>query len=234
MNRYRKFSQWLEWHYRCNDRIIEFSKRHIYDNKISIHPSCKSITLESNATGYLNREEPAVFIDVTGVEEYEGGSRLNDSETDLIVKILGDLDESKINPSEIGVISPYRAQCRAIKAKHGRSRVDVTTVDSFQGREKDVIIFSATSTRDLSFVEDANRINVAFTRARRKLIVVANERSVRGHASLLRKYIEYVGENNAYYSYNHGKIEKSTCPLRYVTNWERESIIFHSLKHEGL
>ena len=66
---------------------------------------------------------------------------------------------------------------------------------------------------------------MAFTRARRKLIVIANERSVKDHPSLLRTYIEYPSGNNAYYSYGKGKIEKSVCPRRYVTNENRESII---------
>ena len=56
--------------------------------------------------------------------------------------------------------------------------IEIGTIDSFQGREKDIIIFSITATEDLKFVAHPNRLNVAFTRARRKLIVVGNLNSV--------------------------------------------------------
>jgi superfamily I DNA and/or RNA helicase len=74
---------------------------------------------------------------------------------------------------------------KTIRAQLPRRGFEVNTVDSYQGREKEVIVFSATGTRDMGFVEDANRLNVALTRARRKLIVVANSESLGLHRGLL-------------------------------------------------
>ena len=78
----------------------------------------------------------------------------------------------------MGVITPYKAQRNRIKEMVDLTDIEIGTIDSFQGREKDIIIFSITATEDLKFVAHPNRLNVAFTRARRKLIVVGNLNSV--------------------------------------------------------
>lgn len=84
----------------------------------------------------------------------------------------------------IGVISPYKAQVKSIKTKlqeampSASERIDVNTIDGFQGREKDVIIFSTVRTfaakknKKIGFVADERRVNVGLTRARCSLIVV--------------------------------------------------------------
>jgi len=78
--------------------------------------------------------------------------------------------------------------------------VEVATVDAFQGREKDVVVFSATATEAGStrFAESRRRLNVAFTRARMKLIVLANARAP--WSGLMREYIEYAKSAGAYFS----------------------------------
>ncbi|TFH17604.1 hypothetical protein E4H04_04710 [Candidatus Bathyarchaeota archaeon] len=78
----------------------------------------------------------------------------------------------------------------------------MNTVDSYQGREKDVIIYSVVGTRDFEFIEDVNRLNVAFTRARKKLIVIGNADAIT-HSSpsgLLSRYIGYAMENEGYFT----------------------------------
>lgn len=85
----------------------------------------------------------------------------------------------------IGIISPYKAQVNALKAKLQELMpttaefIDVNTIDGFQGREKDVIIFSTVRTsvsknKRIGFVADERRINVGLTRAKCSLIVVGN------------------------------------------------------------
>lgn len=64
--------------------------------------------------------------------------------------------------------------------------MEVGTVDAFQGREKDVVVFSVTATSNLSFVSDPNRLNVAFSRAKKKLVVVGNAEAVRRGGGTLR------------------------------------------------
>ncbi|MEM4318136.1 MAG: ATP-binding protein [Candidatus Nitrosocaldus sp.] len=148
---------------------------------------------------FLNPNLPVVFIHIDGREDVEnGGSRSNYAEVNAIVKIVYALIEHGVNSSEIGVITPYRAQRNKIReALSSKEEIEVNTVDSFQGREKDVIIFSITSTEDLTFVEDENRLNVAFTRAKKKLIVIGNINSIkreeqRRSLPLLSNFLEYV------------------------------------------
>jgi superfamily I DNA and/or RNA helicase len=209
--RYEPYVRWLDWHYRCNPGIIEFSNKQFYNGRIRINPSCDKVKLEISGVdpeSYLSPLKPAVFIGVPGSEMRDGGSQFNVGEIDAVVKVLMDLGAAGVKPSSIGVITPWKAQRRVVKEKLGRSRVEVSTVDSFQGREKDVIVFGTTSTRNLSFVEDLNRVNVAFTRARRKLIVLGNMDSIIGSSSILKKYLEYVSDRDSAYRFGDNTICK--------------------------
>jgi len=110
------------------------------------------------------------------------------------------LKDLGIKSENIGVITPYRAQRDYIKEILKNNEIEINTVDSFQGREKDVIIFTITSTKDMSFIEDENRLNVAFTRARRKLIVIGNANSIRKEHKILFKFLSYVKEKGGYFT----------------------------------
>ena len=80
----------------------------------------------------------------------------------------------------------YRAQVELVNQLIAESNndflrsVQVSTVDAFQGAERDIILVGCVRTRSLGFIEDCRRLNVAITRARRHLIVIGKE-------SLLRK-----------------------------------------------
>ena len=90
----------------------------------------------------------------------------------------------------IGVISPYKSQVSYIKQRlrevlpETAAHVDVNTIDGFQGREKDVIIFSTVRTATgkhkarIGFVADERRINVGLTRARCSLIIVGHRKAL--------------------------------------------------------
>jgi regulator of nonsense transcripts 1 len=86
--------------------------------------------------------------------------------------------------SDIGIVTPYAGQVRAIRDNLTESLqgVEVRTVDGYQGREKDVIIFSCVrSNKDgnVGFLSDSRRLNVAITRARRGLVVIGNPDTLR-------------------------------------------------------
>ena len=87
-----------------------------------------------------------------------------------------------VPPSEIGIVTPYAGQARALRAALDSDLIEVKTVDGFQGREKSVILFSAVRSNDrgsVGFLADGRRLNVALTRAKRGLVVVGNERTLK-------------------------------------------------------
>jgi superfamily I DNA and/or RNA helicase len=57
--------------------------------------------------------------------------------------------------------------------------VQISTVDAFQGAERDIIILSTVRTRNLGFLTDFRRLNVAITRARHHLVICGCERLLR-------------------------------------------------------
>ena len=85
---------------------------------------------------------------------------------------------------------PYRMQRNRLKDLLG-AEIEIGTVDAFQGREKDAVIFTAvvTTEKSMAFVENIRRLNVVVTRARKKLIVIANVYAP--WRSLMREYIIY-------------------------------------------
>jgi hypothetical protein len=90
-----------------------------------------------------------------------------------------------VRQNGLAVITPYALQVREIKAqlrKRSLSKcVDVNTVDGFQGREKDIILFSCVRSNNIGFLKDQRRMNVAITRARLALLVVGNSRTLSGN-----------------------------------------------------
>ena len=115
-----------------------------------------------------------------------GASFLNKPELDALVGVVASLlATSDLRAEDIGVITPYAAQRRAIAdalAAGGGGAVEVNTVDAYQGREKDVIIIStvrSNARRTLGFVRDDRRMNVALTRARRAVVLVGDPATLR-------------------------------------------------------
>ena len=100
----------------------------------------------------------------------------------------------RLFPEDIGIISPYEQQVNQLKEKLGDTGIDIKTVDGFQGREKEVIVISfvrANESGQLGFLTDYRRLNVALTRAKRKLILIGNAPTLRNDAHY-KKLLERV------------------------------------------
>ena len=117
-----------------------------------------------------------------------GESYANSTEADIVLKLLEKLEEKgrlqRRRPS-VGVISGYSAQVEQLTTRidPGDERrwrnlqIEIATVDSFQGRECDIVVYSTVrSNRDrrIGFLKDYRRINVALSRARDLLIIVGD------------------------------------------------------------
>ncbi|ADC64643.1 AAA ATPase [Ferroglobus placidus DSM 10642] len=190
-NKYPHRVKWLKRHYRSNSKIASLT-RFFYEESIQPDESCRSIVLETgkHVQPALSPDKPVVFVSVEGEEVVMDGSKANVSEVEVCRWLVEELVKAGVPEQEIACISPYRAQVELLKEVMGRS-VEIGTVDAFQGREKDVVIFTVTATRNFRFAADPNRLNVAFTRARKKLIVVGNWRRIRSRGGVLRDFLEF-------------------------------------------
>lgn len=119
-----------------------------------------------------------MFIDLEDSNEVrEGGetSVYNPDEIDIIVKLVNMIKFNIGTNVKVGILSPYKKQVRMIKYSIkdnaldniNKEFIEVETIDGFQGREKDIIIFSTVRAgRGIGFLKDVRRMNVALTRAK--------------------------------------------------------------------
>lgn len=151
----------LDLQYRMNPSIMEVSNRLFYGEALS--------------SGVMARDReppygrPVAFVPV----EAATSGRTNPAEAHAVRAIVNSL--LKEIPAEgIGVISPFRAQVVLLGQILKGTGVVADTVERFQGGEREAIVLSLVRSRGSGFVFDDRRFNVAITRARRKLILVAH------------------------------------------------------------
>lgn len=171
-------------------------------------PRSRLLDGKSTADG----SHPAMlFIDHDNPEEKKDRSHLNHQESKIVARIVEDLllKNADLKGKDIGVIAPYVAQIRLLEKTlrydphwtdhfiralgEQRAReirdVEVRTVDGFEGREKEVIIFSTVRNNpygEIGFLADRRRMNVALTRAKRGLFVLGSIQTLGGSAQKMQ------------------------------------------------
>jgi ATP-dependent RNA/DNA helicase IGHMBP2 len=191
--------------YRMNAHIMQFSSERFYRNTLQADPSVASHVLSGLPLVQSSplTDSPVTFIDTAGADwheeaEPEGESKRNLQEGAFVLRKVEQLLAAGLDPRDIAVITPYAAQVRWLRDQRGQDDLEIDTVDGFQGREKEAVLFScvrSNSTGDIGFLADTRRMNVALTRARRKLIVVGDSATLGGHdfyAAML-SYFESIG-----------------------------------------
>ncbi|KAJ3807809.1 DNA replication factor Dna2-domain-containing protein [Lentinula aff. lateritia] len=137
----------------------------------------------------------AVFIDTDLVSAHDsrvGDLVQNETEAKLVYQIAETMMKSGVPPAQIGIISLYRQQLKLL-GQHfrGRQGLEFFTADKSQGRDKECIIISMVRSNDTSQVgelmKDWRRMNVSFTRARSKLIIIGSRKTLQG-APLLKEF----------------------------------------------
>ena len=193
----------LKVQYRMNEAIMRFSSDWFYGGQVKSAPQVKH-------RGILDYDNPFLWIDTAPLEEEddspvyheqfvgESFGRVNKEEANLTICTLKDyldkvgkqrfLDEQV----DVGVISPYRAQVQYLRSlikatpelKPFRRAITINTVDGFQGQERDIVLISlvrSNAAGDIGFLKDLRRMNVAITRARMKVIILGDVKTLTRH-----------------------------------------------------
>ncbi|MBR5033258.1 MAG: AAA family ATPase [Treponema sp.] len=157
----------LHNHYRCAKPIIDFNNKKYYNNQLYV----KSKVYE---------EAPLVFCDVT--DTYSADKNTSPKEVDEIIQYIREHPDQNI-----GIITPFKNQKDLIDSRLKEekiSNVACGTVHAFQGDEKDVILFSLaltdkTGEKTYEWLKNNRElINVAVSRAKKKLIIVSNKKEL--------------------------------------------------------
>ncbi|ETZ22507.1 AAA domain-containing protein [Pedobacter sp. V48] len=202
----------LEEQYRMNRQIMGYPSSVFYNNKLTAHP---------NVAGRLlfAEESPLEFIDTAGCgfdEKLEGTSTTNPEEAVFLLKHLTHL-VAKLNDHStvagfptIAIISPYKQQIAILndlitgseELMVYRSKISINTIDSFQGQERDIVYIGLTRSNTdgaIGFLADTRRMNVAMTRARKKLVVIGDSATL-SRSAFYSDFISYAEQCNAYIS----------------------------------
>ena len=184
-------SQLLNVQYRMNSLLMKFPNREFYNNGLKSASSVDEITI-NDILESGHDEEALLFIDTSDVDDNnerhlkDSKSIVNDLEAEISVSIAQDYLDAGIDVDDIGIISPYADQVKIIQEN---TPVEVKTVDGFQGREKEIIIISTVRSNNngnIGFLKDLRRLNVAITRAKRKLIIIGNKNTLKTNPTYAR------------------------------------------------
>jgi len=178
----------LRVQYRMHPAIASFPALHFYDGELSDGVLAAQRTPPASFP-WPRQDFPVALVHVAGCEQNEGElgrtSKFNQAEAEAVQVVLDALSgrgNHGVEAAQVGVVTPYKGQERllssTLRGAHGRpSTAEVATIDSFQGREKEVIVLScvrANAAGKLGFLADTRRMNVALTRAKRGLIVLGH------------------------------------------------------------
>lgn len=183
--------------FRMNDVICDFVSDLFYDGNLHSAKGTTRLNI-SSSDPILNPNTPIIFID-----SKSRGMQYSDEEVRLVADILKKCIAQGISPTDIAVLAPFRAQCARIRKElHSylpvsqREQIVVDTVDRMQGQEREVIIYTFTSgnlnymRERAEFLYNPNKLNVAFSRAKNKLILLGNHATMAAlHNQLLDKIV---------------------------------------------
>ncbi|EAU82902.2 RNA helicase [Coprinopsis cinerea okayama7 len=201
--------------FRSHESILKFPNEKFYSG--DLQPCANPATINAYLkSSFLpkNPKFPVVFHSVSGKDDREASSPsfFNVDEVLTVKDYVRRLKENRsvrISDNEIGIITPYHAQCLKIRAslRSVADGIKVGSVEEFQGQERKVIIISTVRSskefvdydvrHTLGFVASPRRFNVAVTRAQALLIVVGNPQ-VLGLDPLWRSFLNYVYLNDGW------------------------------------
>ena len=179
----------LNVQYRMKESIAGFSSNYFYNG------------LLQTAAHLSNTGVHITFIDTAGsgfneVHGSDGVSLQNEGELQIVQKII---ETETLNPLSTAFISPYAGQVAAAKELLPKP-MRISTIDSFQGQEKEIIILSLVRSNDdgdIGFLKDYRRMNVAITRAKDQLFVIGDSATI-GADNFYNSFLTYIEQHGTY------------------------------------
>ena len=211
----------LEIQYRMNQKIMQFSSQEFYNNKLLAADSVKNHSLDAKGESvYMSAAFD--FIDTAGCgfteqQNMQTLSTANPEEANLLLKYvnmmveeLEVLSEEQLTQTSIGIISPYKEQVLLLRdslasyeyLEKYKDNISIHTVDGFQGQERDIIAISMVRSNDageIGFLGDIRRMNVAMTRAKKKLVLIGDSATLANN-KFYKRLLKYVDSIDAYKS----------------------------------
>jgi superfamily I DNA and/or RNA helicase len=199
----------LKVQYRMHEAIMTFASLEFYDAELEADESVRNHRLCDlpGVRASALTEMPVHFIDTAGAgyeeeRELDGESRFNPQEGDLVCRKVRDLLDAGVAARDVAVIAPYSAQVRWLREHLPLAELEIDSVDGFQGREKQAVVLSlvrSNAESEIGFLADVRRMNVALTRARRKVLVIGDSATLGIHPCYQRLF-SYFESVAAYHS----------------------------------
>nr|XP_054773282.1 protein ZGRF1-like [Lytechinus pictus] len=168
----------LRTQYRCHPCISSIANTLFYDGQLL------DGVIEEDRPPLLPNLPTLCFFNISHGREMSSrdGSYFNDPEASFVVFLISSMMEMGISPSDVGVITLYKAQVSRIRMQLLQTSstqksselkaIQISTVDAFQGGEKSIIILSCVRTQRVGFIDSDKRTNVALTRSKNHLLIV--------------------------------------------------------------
>lgn len=183
----------LREHYRCAPMIINFCNQKYYGGELVImtKADANSIpmkvirTVKGNHSRSISSNGKVSVFNQREVDEF---MRLKEANPDMPLE-------------SIGIITPYKGQALRFRDAVRDSRLEADTIHKYQGREKDIIVMSTVVDHYNDFVDNANLINVAVSRAKKNFLLITNGNDDQREGNI-KDLIGYI-------YYHHGEVENS-------------------------
>ncbi|VEU23897.1 DEKNAAC105088 [Brettanomyces naardenensis] len=225
-----QFTCFLNVQYRMNEKIMRFPSDALYGGKLIADESVRDGRVKDLIAGSGDDDdddtnEPIIWYDTEGGDfqemDYDPGnalasSKYNDGECLVVLRHAKTLLSKGVREEDIGIITPYSAQVTKLRQlfrvgtlddeeneshiEKPLDKIEISTVDGFQGREKEVIILSlvrSNDKRDVGFLSDEKRLNVSITRCKKQLCVVGDFETIGGSkVGFLKSWCKWCEEND--------------------------------------
>lgn len=211
-----KLSYLLKIQYRMNRKIMNFSSKEFYNSSLKAAENVAEHSLKDFginitksdcfAEKVLFEEYPVVFLDTSEMEASErslSGSNSYDNpvEAEIVLDIADKAIKWGMQEEDIAVITPYKDQVDLLYQHCKFENLEINTVDGFQGREKEMIVFSSVRSNNkgnIGFLRDLRRLNVALTRAKRKLVFIGDKSTISENETY-QSLVNYIDKNGLFY-----------------------------------